>query len=906
MKFFTKTILFTSIFFVSLYSQQYNDTLYLKLDYREITHPFGIRYQEPVFYPKISYALSGGGSRGIAQIGVLKALEEKGFRPDLIVATSIGSIVGGLYSLGYSVDELDSLAKIIDWQSIINISNRDDRNNLFVDQKITEDKAVFSLRLDGLTPIIPNSINDGQKLLNQLNLISFQSPIGVKTNFDELEYRFRAVCTNLATGQPFIIKEGSIPRAIRASSSVSFFLSPVEYDTLLLADGGLVANVPVSITKEISDGLVLAINSTSPLNSKDQLKYPWVLADQFVSIPMKKLNERELKMADVLVTPDIGNKNSNDFTGIDSLINEGYVAGQIAAESLFLKIDSVLYSALSLKDSVFESLFSHPDCLIAPGIISKLSGKGKIKLSDIYKQLIYLEKESDYKGINASIFKDSKGFNILKVEPIQYPVIERIITKIDGVDTNLLDILTSNYIKGKMFSPKTSINYIKEIIKHFRSGGNALFSLVNASFNENEKSLYLNFDGGRVKKIVLKGHVSTNQMVILRELPIESGDVLNVEKLKRGLDNLYSTGLFQNFTVNVIKEGKDNILEIEVNEKIPQIARLGFKVDNENAPQVNVDIRDANIFSTGSELGLIMFVSPRKFSVELESRSNRIFNTYLTYKIGLHHFQRDIFTYKETTSEDESYYTRTQFGEYRQSLIGASLWIGTQVGKFGNFIAKAKYEANKIENITANEKNAYDLPIFSINVSTTIDTKNKYPYSTEGILFHGYYETALRLFSASVGYTSFGAKFEGYLPVSSVSTLFASGEVGFADKTLPLTQQYSLGGLRSFYGMNQDEFRGRQLFKIGLDYRLKLPFKVFFDTYLSAGYNLGSIWEQEEKIKFNNLRHGVGFGVSFDTPIGPADFSLGRSFLFVKNIAGGENPITWGPTTFYFTIGYYY
>ncbi|KAA0265944.1 MAG: hypothetical protein EDM75_01130 [Chlorobiota bacterium] len=140
-----RTLFFILLFQVSLFAQ-YSDTLFLKLDYRTLKHPFGIEYKEPSLYPSITYALSGGGARGISQIGVLKAFEEKGIYPSTIVATSIGSIVGGLYSLGYSVDELDSLAEIIDWNSIIAINSRENRNNLFVDQKIT-----------GSAPYVPTS-----------------------------------------------------------------------------------------------------------------------------------------------------------------------------------------------------------------------------------------------------------------------------------------------------------------------------------------------------------------------------------------------------------------------------------------------------------------------------------------------------------------------------------------------------------------------------------------------------------------------------------------------------------------------------------------------------------------------------------------------------------------------------
>jgi len=128
--------------------------------------------------------------------------------------------------------------------------------------------------------------------------------------------------------------------------------------------------------------------------------------------------------------------------------------------------------------------------------------------------------------------------------------------------------------------------------------------------------------------------------------------------------------------------------------------------------------------------------------------------------------------------------------------------------------------------------------------------------------------------------------------------------MGIADKTFPVSEQYSLGGQNSFFGMREDEYKGRQIFLTSLEYRYELPFRVFFDTYFRLRYDLGSAWNEQEDLRFKDLKHGIGASLSFDTPIGPADFSVGKSFKFVKNLPG--NPLSFGDTFFYFSIGYYY
>jgi NTE family protein len=111
-----------------------------------------------------------------------------------------------------------------------------------------------------------------------------------------------------------------------------------------------------------------------------------------------------------------------------------------------------------------------------------------------------------------------------------------------------------------------------------------------------------------------------------------------------------------------------------------------------------------------------------------------------------------------------------------------------------------------------------------------------------------------------------------------------------------------MGGEDSFYGMVEDEMRGRQVLLASLEYRYKLPVKFFFDTYLSARYDLGRVWVNTEDIRFKDLKHGLGFAILFDTPIGKTSLSAGKMFIINKGFT--SESLYWGPTTFYFSIGY--
>lgn len=298
-----------------------------------------------------------------------------------------------------------------------------------------------------------------------------------------------------------------------------------------------------------------------------------------------------------------------------------------------------------------------------------------------------------------------------------------------------------------------------------------------------------------------------------------------------------------------------------------------------------------------------MYVSPRSSDFQLEHRANRVFDSYITYKISAYHAFNDINTFTETSVKADEF-NRAISGEYRQSFTGISLSLGTQVRRFGNVIFSGKFENIKARNLRVGSVNEFSDDIASVKVSSTIDTKDKYPYPEKGVRFHAFYETALKAFGSSISYSNLGVEYNGYIPVAEGHVLGTAARLGFGDATLPLPYQYSMGGQNSFFGMREDEFRGRQIFLTSVEYRFRFPIDIYFNTYMLFRYDLGSMWEVKDQIRFNDLRHGLGTTLSFQTPIGPADISVGRSFRFTNDLTG--NPVRYGPVYMYFSIGYYY
>jgi NTE family protein len=144
--------------------------------------------------------------------------------------------------------------------------------------------------------------------------------------------------------------------------------------------------------------------------------------------------------------------------------------------------------------------------------------------------------------------------------------------------------------------------------------------------------------------------------------------------------------------------------------------------------------------------------------------------------------------------------------------------------------------------------------------------------------------------------------YEKYQTIVKNHTLHPRVMIGVADETLPISEQFSLGGQQNFFGFREDNTRGKQLVAASLEYQYKLPFLILFDAYFKARYDLGAMWAKTEEIRLEDFKHGIGITLGLDTPIGPADFSLGRSFYIRNDLL--HRPVSFGPFVLYFSIGY--
>lgn len=288
----------------------------------------------PCNHPRIALVLSGGGALGIAHIGAIRTLERAGVQPDLIVGTSMGAVVGGLYATGYSADQLEAAVLGLDWQRIFS-GDSPTRSQSYRRRREEERfpaELRFSLDRDGLR--LPRAfINDQNLNLALRNLVLNPG----RGSFDDMPIPFRAIATDIVTGEPVSLRDGDLAMAMRASMAVPGVLPPGEIGGRLLVDGGLSKNIPVDVAQAMGADIIIVVAVQGRLLTADELRTGVDLMAQSMTLLVRSNETAQLALLgpqDILIRVDQGALTTGDFTHGTELIAAGTLAADTAYERL--------------------------------------------------------------------------------------------------------------------------------------------------------------------------------------------------------------------------------------------------------------------------------------------------------------------------------------------------------------------------------------------------------------------------------------------------------------------------------------------------------------------------------------------------------------------------------------------
>ena len=297
--------------------------------------------------PRICLVLSGGGARGAAHIGVLRVLEELRVPVDCIAGTSMGSIVGGAYATGMTVDEMEQTIAGVSTELLIR--EKPPRQERAIRRKADDRTNLFGVEL-GLRAgevLFPKGLVSGVQLETVLRRLSKAEGF---RKFNDLPIPFRAVATDLVSGKAVVFSEGELPNVMRASMSVPGAVDPVVIGDMMLVDGGLTDNLPVNIARTMGADIVIAVNLGTPLMKRDDLTSIFGVTGQMINILTEQnvqVSLASLKPTDILISPELGGFSAGDFDHLPQTVPIGEAAARKVADRLSqLSLPAEQYAAL--------------------------------------------------------------------------------------------------------------------------------------------------------------------------------------------------------------------------------------------------------------------------------------------------------------------------------------------------------------------------------------------------------------------------------------------------------------------------------------------------------------------------------------------------------------------------------
>jgi len=838
---------------------------------KKIAIPLGLRKKSATAFkydkqyevkrPKIALALSGGGARGLAQIGVLKVFEKYGIPIDGIAGTSIGAVIGALYSTGYTSSEIETFALQTDWDDII--YDNPERNQLFLGQKEERGRYIIQLRLKDFTIDIPNAVTSGQKFSTMLTDLLFHAPYPPVNNFNNLYIPLKIVTTDLVKGEKIVLENGSLIDAVRASMAVPLLFTPVTIEDHVLVDGGLLQNLPVDEARAFNHDLVIAVNTCSKLRNASSLKTPWEVADQVTTIMQNNKVNKQLQQADIKIQPEMEFISNTDYNLIDEIIKAGETAAQKAVIELEEMLNKKIQPAYQDTSYFLKNISLHGCQKLSPQKMIKninLPLNTRLKKSDIIWAGQSLYQSGNLEMIEARVDTfDSTLTYVIQ----ENPYIEKISFHNNTVFTQLQLRDSLNLSLPQVLNNQDYRNGIRKILSMYHKKNLSAAKIDSIEIKQGILNIFI--DEGEIKKITISGNKHTRNYVITRELPFKKGDLFDISKIKQGIDNIYSTGYFKYVRIKDNQFQKNNHLIINLKERTNRLLRFGFRFDLIRKSQTFLQIVEENIFGLGGKGAITGLIGFRDQMIQTRLWSSRLMNSLFTYDVKLFSESRRYYYYENLR--------RT--GEYKINNTGLSLEIGRQMGRLGTVSLNFTTQKSNISSLKGMNTPQDKYALSTITLQSEVDKRDKMPFPNTGEYHILQYIFAGDFIASDIAFVKLFSSTEIYYPLFSICNFHPRISWGFADLTAPFIKRFRLGGLHSFMGLPDEALIGKQYICLNTEFRIQPPWPDYLEWYISLRYDLGGIWNKYTNLNVEDFIQGIGAVISLNTPVGPVQVGYG-------------------------------
>ncbi len=846
----------------------------------------------------IGVALSGGGANGLAQIGVLKAFDEAGISVDYIAGTSMGAIIGGLYSCGYTTVDLEKIAQTIPWKSFISLNSDYSRSNIFLEQQRIRDRASIAIRLKNLKLIIPRALNSAQKMTQTLDLLALNALYHAADDFSSLPVNFKAVTTDLVSGKRITLHAGSLSEAMRASSTVPILSEPVVKDDYHLVDGGLVANLPVDELTTFKADYKIAVDTHGSMYASGQeLDLPWKAADQAMGILTASQYPAQRAQADIVVIPDLNNHKATDFSNINNLIQAGYAKGKVLVNSIISSIKLQPRRGITITHFTKTAQYQHQNPELQP-IVDEIL----LNATDLNGTLQQLLATDLFTSVYASV--DSKKKQVLfHLSPL--PAIQSVVFSGDAPVLSPVEIADCfDSVMKPLYTNSDGTSALESCITTYRKKGYSLV-VIEKSTVENG-ILQVTLSSGKPQNIEIRQNKNVTKITpITREIKVDTTKALQLSKADESINNLYDTGVFNRISLFATLPNQTSprtTLNFSLEEKPSTVLRLGLRYDETNNAQILVDLRNENFGGNTSSLGGWVKAGKKSLQANLEFSMPRIGASHLTFANRIFYDQH-LFEHEEMSE---------MVMNYGIEKYGFSQAIGTRIRKNGQFLVDMTVQNTQsyTDDNMNGELNTDNRTILSVGTQFIHDSRDNALIPTSGSYSSIRYALTTELIDNEELFWQASGNHEENLRLLNRTTLQLSGLFGISSHGVPLSEKFFLGGAgttysQRFFGMKESALPCNNMAAAGVQLGYKPSFDILFPASLFLHYNIGNSWNKMESISTSSLLQGIGTSIIWETPLGPARFAVSKLLPLSEQSETGEKLSSrFTDTLLYFSIGH--
>ena len=837
--------------------------------------------------PKLGLALAGGGAKAAASIGVLKVLQQEGIPIAAIAGTSMGAGVGGLYAAGYQPDEIERIFLGSDWNDIFN--DKPARAFLTQEQKEAESRHLLEFTFQKGRFMPPAGLTAGQKLTNLLVSKTLAASFEADLDFNRLRVPFRAIATDIETGDAVVLDHGLLHDAIRASTAIPLVFQPVEVQGHLLVDGGLVNNLPVEVVRSLGVDVVVAVDASAKLEKKERLSSMVEIMSQSISLQVRKESGRQARLADVVITPDTSDYSFTDFPLMEGIIRKGEDAARAAMPRIRelmsrqkgapMASERFLITTLTIRGN---RTVSDPTLRFA---LKQVLSPREATAVDIRRALNEVYQLGYFSDVVLSLEKEGAGHRAV-LTVTENPVITAVTVSGNTILSKEAILSTLTWQVGRPLVTTRVEEELDRIVASCRSRG-YLLARVQRTEVKTDGTLAIELYEGRLDSITITGDTTTSRYLIRRETMTRAGAPLNFDIAAYDIQHLYALDYFESIGVDMQKSAQGGLdLTLRIREKPSNRIRLGLRYDLEDHFTGLTDLLVDNVYGRG----IRVFLNTRYGNytdLTFGYTSPLVLRMNFLHTVDVFYRDRTYFLYQDKHKVRELDITRK----------GAEVSFGYQWFRFGDTYLRYRFTSDTSADVLGLAPLSEIARIGSLAFLSTVDTRDSSTFAHRGLLLKASYETAAPAYGGNVKYTKTALSAQQSIPLGDRHTIILEASGGLGSGVIPYEEQYGIGGAdylisTPLLGYQRREFTGNDLLALSAAYRFKLidyQLSLVKAVYINFSYGAGNVWNTRDGMSVRDLRSGGGIGLYADTIIGPVrlDFGEGEQHRYAVYFSAG-------------------